>query len=304
MALLPARAAAWGSQGHRIVARIAARHLTAETRTAVVKLLQADPLDSDNCSKVASAEEKLACVSTWADYIRRDKRFTYTSSQHFVDIPIYVPEPRRHYEPERDCPRKDCIVVAVEQYKFQLANPRESLPNRALALKFLVHLIGDLHEPLHTATGWDDSNPASGQNDLGGNRKLVRWFGQSSSQFGCLNLHEVWDNGIIERRDLKEDFYAGSLDGVMTKTWVAVSQRGDTVGWVNESYRAAIDYAYGKLPLPIPIFCGVTAKWNNAYDLDYTYYNATRPVVDMQLARAGVRLAKVLNDIFTPHARS
>src|SRR5438128_12291629 len=96
--LLPFQLSAWGRKGHHVVARIAFNHLSEKSKTAIATLLQADQNDKEHCGQQASLADKFACISTWADAVRRDTGFTHTASNHFVNIPIFVPTAQRHYD--------------------------------------------------------------------------------------------------------------------------------------------------------------------------------------------------------------
>ena len=247
---LPLQTEAWGPEGHRIVALIAEDHLSSKARQEIKKLLKGTPIDS---------------VAKWADDIRGLRPETY--NWHFVDIPIN----KRTYKPTRDCKctrRGDCVIEAIEQLKVILADTTEKAAQRAEALKFIVHFVGDLHQPLHCADN----------NDRGGNDVKVQFFGESS------NLHKVWDSGIIEKTGVKDSAYAAKLNAALASENLNKLESGTVVNWALESHKAAVVYAYGKKP------------GNNM--LDSTYFNQARPIVDTQLMKAGVRLARVINEAF------
>jgi len=323
--LLPARAGAWGREGHRVIARIAVSHLTAKTKAAIGELLQADPDDREMCSQQTSLDEKMACVSTWADVVKRDLQFACTASLHFVNIPIYAPPPQRRYDARRDCANGDCVVGAIDHYRPILTDTTKRASERALALKFIVHFIGDLHQPLHTAKDHDlDARNTENHNrfrdsgDRGGNLKLVTWLGEPANQFGCWNLHAVWDDGIIDQIHADETALANALDGALDPQKIAGLQRGTLVDWVNEAFGLAIGNAY-HLPnhqgndkvceVPggdkrdcdkySPQTCRIS-EVHYRYHLGKDYFSQNLPAVKAQLTGAGVRLAKFLNDIFDP----
>jgi hypothetical protein len=155
---------AWGSEGHRIVAEIAEQYLEPETAHQIRDLLAIENTSG------------LADVANWADQIRQQRRDT--ASWHFVDIPINA----AGYDATRDCPRNDCVVAKTDEFVAQLRD--RSLPARPRleALKFVVHFIGDIHQPLHAADN----------GDRGGNEIHVRYPRRKT------NLHAVWDSGILE----------------------------------------------------------------------------------------------------------
>ena len=151
-------------------------------------------------SDLLNEDETLASVATFADEIRNSR--PDTRQFHFVDIPKDASD----YVPSRDCKpsdQGDCVVAAIERFRAELADPNESRGRRRLALKFLVHLIGDMHQPLHCA---DDD-------DRGGNDVKVPWFGRSGKG---INLHSVWDRLIIEEAGLEEAEFAEALEEDIT----------------------------------------------------------------------------------------
>lgn len=238
------RALAWGAKGHQVIARVATERLSSRARKATAELLKGASLES---------------VAAWADQVKS------TASAHFISIPL----DHNDYNPKADC-TGDCLITAIERNIAVLKDVNEPAAKRAEALKYVVHLIGDLHQPLH----------CSDNNDANGNQVRVTFFNQPT------NLHSVWDTSIIEREKLPAAAYASQLvEGMNAQKSANQSGnyylRGTTIDWALESHRLA----------------------RNAYDLgDKTlgedYYNSNKPIVDAQLFKAGIRLAKVLNDIF------
>jgi hypothetical protein len=275
--LLPAAAHAWGDRGHVVAAHIAGRLLTPAARQQVAELLPPG--------------ESLVSVATWADGIRGSSQSPgirpETARWHFVDIPL-----GKAYDPARDCvetPNGSCIVAAIAAFQDVLARKRPGyyINSRYEAVKFLVHLVADLHQPLHSAT--DD--------DFGGNLKKVLWLDGSA-----WNLHSVWDEAILaesmRRRHIVDPVrYAERLLAELTE-----GERGEarpapsalptlvprTVieRWVNDANALAVR-AYADI--------GVRDA-EGRFTLGETYYEGHRKDVDDQLRRAGVRLARILNE--------
>jgi hypothetical protein len=239
LSLLPGQTLAWNAKGHRIIARLAWEQLDAQTKNEVVKLLGNSNSDDD----------PLTAVATWADDI--SVKSPASRKWHVVEIPANVSS----YSPSRDCPGKNCLVERINIYRYQLQNG--SRAERVEALKYLVHLIGDLHQPLHCYE----------KGDFGGNKVSVTFFGQST------NLHKVWDGDIIDWTGLNEADYVKKLK----QSRLPVAQNWVTE-WVNESHMLA----------PTAYNFGRDGK------LGTLYYKTMLPVVDTQLARGGVRLAHVL----------
>lgn len=261
---------AWGPEGHAMVADIAQQHLTAGASAEVASLLQQEGLT------------RLDEISSWADGNR--KELPHTGGWHYVDIPLHA----QSYVASRDCRQGNCVVSKLEHYSKVLADKSASAPARLEALKWVVHLVGDIHQPLH----------AEDNDDKGGNTVQVQFFGRGT------NLHSVWDGRVIRHAlDLhpgpnytfdhalvQQD--AMKLDGEVTdaqrKAWapsISLSNLGrDAIGWANESHLLAQNVAYTDLGKPSG------EAWSMRYQAK------AWPVVKTRLQQAGVRLAAVLND--------
>jgi hypothetical protein len=256
-----AHALAWGGQGHRLVALLAAERLTPVAHRNVVWLI---------------GPESLADVSSWADqYLVGNYQTFYW---HFLNIP---PE-ATSYDRDRDCPRqpgvgadtrgdrwRDCAVDRILYNKERLADTTLDRADRAIALKFLVHFVGDLHQPFH-ALGVGH----------GGNDVKVSVFGAETCGNNPCNLHGVWDSALIAHRNLDDAQYMAALDEAIPKN-----------GWNNLPLGAPIDWAMQSHDL------GKTALLPPGGNADEAYYRAQISVVDQRLALAGIRLAAALNQI-------
>ena len=246
----PRGTAFWYDEGHRLVARLAETRLTPRTAEAVRELL---------------GGQTLADASLWADRIRGQRR--ETGPLHFVNIPLGADR----YVPERDCPHGQCIIAAIARDRRILADTAASPAARAEALRFLVHFIGDLHQPLHVAN----------DGDRGGNERPVSFLGAAR------NLHEVWDGELIEASGLDESQYYDRLRRLMDSLDLGSLERGTVTDWAMEGHRIAAAHAYS-LPR------------NGA--IDPAYVQANLPLVDRALVAAGVRLAAVLNEALAGYA--
>lgn len=265
---------AWTPQGHRLVALLARNHLTPAARQNVSWLL---------------GNASLAEVAVWADqYLEGNNQ---TSLWHYVNMPLDA----TRYDRDRACPRqpgvlaggrgdrwRDCAVDRILYNQERLANPLLDRADRAIALKFLVHLIGDLHQPFH-AMGLE----------RGGNGIVVSAFGSTTcanddgTPYPC-NLHGVWDTALIAHRRLNDQQYREELERqIKQHGWDAVAT-GSPAEWAMESNALA---KAALLPLQ-----GV---------VDEAYYRAKIAVVDERLALGGLRLAAWLNRSLThpPRAR-
>jgi hypothetical protein len=249
---------AWGQEGHSIIAEIAQRRVSASTLDKIGKLLSAES---------GSNAVSLASVASWADDYKFEPAGKDTSPWHFVNIP----DDQSAYNQARDC-SKGCIVSAIDQSRDTLANCSATPDNRRTALKMLVHLVGDIHQPLHAT---DRTDAYTRKDDHGGNDIPVTFFGKAA------NLHEVWDTGII----MRTVFAWGSYVTRLETSWfpgrdLSSLTGGSTVDWANESHQLAHDVAY------------------DAPDdgtLGTKYLAKASPVVERQLAVAGVRLARILD---------
>ncbi len=234
---------AWFELGHRLVADIAQSRLSSHAAGAIRDLL---------------AGQSMADASVWADQIRGQRR--NTSALHFVNIPLLATT----YNPVRDCPAGRCIIVACDSFARVLANPHAARLERAEALRFLLHLVADLHQPLHVADN----------KDRGGNLTQVRL-----SEAGS-NLHKVWDGQMLERLRLGESAHMDRLRQRMATLTLEQFEGGTTVDWAMEGHALARRLAYNTLP---------------GQQLENDYVQAGLEASDLALIKAGVRLAAMLN---------
>jgi hypothetical protein len=263
VAAFPPNAWGWGKEGHQIVGFIAELHLTPRARAAVDELLGPNARISDEA------------VSNWADMARNQVQAT--GPWHYVDIPVELGT----YNRKRDCKNGDCVVQRIEIFRGVLANKSLRPAERQQALKFLVHLVADMHQPLHCAERRD----STGKPDRGGNDCNVIVLDEPAAT----NLHRVWDSNLLVRRLAQTTLadYATQLNGQITADQKAAWQNGRTRAWANESAKVAIEHVYA----------GVAAE-GPATHLDQTYVSNGQRVIDEQLSKAGIRLAKILNEVF------
>jgi len=248
MLVVASNALGWGQEGHRVVATIAESHLTMKTRERVRQILGL---------KVSLAE-----VSTWADEIRSSR--PETAPWHYIDIPLNVSA----IDAARDCPNGDCITVAIDRFVAVFRDDASTPEAKEEALKFVVHFVADLHQPLHCA---DD-------HDRGGNDVRVTFYGEKA------NLHTVWDTLLIERIDPDPENYANRLDADLTDSNIRAFTEGTAEDWALESHAVAQKLVYGALPP------------GGGLDLGTDYFQAAARATDLQLQKAGIRLAFILNE--------
>lgn len=265
LSLLAGPALAWGPLGHEVVGELAQRQLDPAARAEVARLLRAE--------RGAS----LRSIAAWPDQLQDDPTrsalWRATRSQHYVNFR----GPDCAYVPPRDCRDGQCIIAGLAQQVAILGDRTRSDAVRLQALKFVVHFVGDIHQPLHA--GYRD--------DKGGNLYQVQFDGRGS------NLHRVWDSGLLSRRGLDAVAYANRLD---TRAQVTPPLGGALgtdryVQWAQES-------------------CRLTAQpgfYPAGHRIDQAYVDAELPLAESRLRLAGQRLAMVLNrtlgrDLHSPRA--
>lgn len=256
--LFSASSFAWGPEGHRIVGDLAEERLTPTARLHVKELL---------------GNDDLAAVAVWADDVRHDRPESY--GWHFVDIPKDVEafsEPRDCFRPDDKHPytqqdHHNCVVDRITMFEQVLADRNAARPDRIEALKFLVHFVGDVHQPMHAM------GEARGGNDI-----HVSEFGSPQcGKYPC-NLHFVWDMGLIEHTGLSEQQYVARLDELIASRKLTVQADGTPEQWANESFVLA-----------------KKAWLNDGETVDESYYENEIGVVNRRLALAGLRLARMIN---------
>lgn len=240
-------AAAWDVVGHRIAAAVADRLLTPDALPVVRELL------------VAEGAATLADVSNWADTVRAAR--PETAGWHFVAIPFAATA----YDPQRDCPGGNCLVARIDQLRLLLADRKAEPKLRGEALKWLVHLVADLHQPLRCIDNGDRA----------GSELKIRFFGRPT------NLLRIWDSSILERLG-RPDRIEARLVETVTRDDARLWSDGSVADWAMETHDLARRVAYAPLPRDNP-------------DLGQNYFGPASEAVQHQLLRAGVRIAAVIN---------
>ncbi len=236
----------WGVEGHALIVRIAEAQLTARARGQIALIL--------------GPGRTLVSVASWADEVRRSR--PETGPWHYVDIPIQ----RAHLDMARDCPKSECVIARIEDFEKVVANQSAPAVERREALMFLIHFIGDMHQPLH----------ASDNQDKGGNNVQVQLADRR------LNLHSLWDTALLARMGSENELAAA---------WTADSEKhfkkwskGSVEDWAEQSHKAAQKVTYGKLPAGTPALVGAA------------YEKPADALIRLQIEKAGARLARVLNE--------
>lgn len=241
---------AWGPEGHRLVAQMAQEMLTPEAAARVQATL--------------APGETIAALASWADEVRKTRKDT--STWHYVNIQIAD----SGLDMKRDCPAEGCIVSKIEQFRKEWRDPSLPLERRREALLFLVHFVGDMHQPLH----------CSDNHDEGGNKLTVEFAGAP------MNLHRVWDSGLLGHMPAEIQLL-GTLEHAITPEERANWSRGTVESWAEESFEAARQVVYADLP---------QAAAHGTPRLVDAYQRGAAAVIEFQLEKAAVRLAAILNE--------
>ncbi len=235
---------AWGPIGHRVVGEIAQQRLKPEVAKKVSEILE---------------KRTLPDVANWADLIRSDPAWKKASPWHYVSI-----EDSKKYKDIAPVKEGD-VIWAVEHFSEVLKNKKSTPKDLREAISFLVHFIGDLHQPLHVGR----------KADLGGNTISLKWFGKKT------NLHEIWDEKIIELEQLSYTEYAAFLERSIeiNKSW----EKDPLMTWIAESQALR------------PLVYDFPAKPARYWEYEYRF--KTHKILNERLMQAGIRLASVLNEI-------
>jgi len=241
---LAIQASSWGLTGHRVVGEIAEQYLTKKASKEIKKIL---------------GTESLADVANWMDFIKSASSYDYMGPWHYCTIPDGKTYAQAGTPEEKD------IIWALDKFKLDLISDTTSLETKQIALKSIVHLVGDIHQPLHVGNG----------KDRGGNDVKIKYFWENS------NLHRVWDSGMIDRQNLSYTEWVEKINH-LSKTQVEAWQNDDVLAWAAES-----------MALRNSVY-----SIDNETNLTYRYEYDHLAQVERRLLQAGVRLAGVLNEIY------
>jgi hypothetical protein len=305
--LLAGSAFGWGCQGHQIAALIARAHLTPAASAAVDRLLRENPIDTSlfRFCKDRPADP-MADAATWADDQRTVDKSTET--WHYIDIPLAV---HAGSVPEREtmkwCAQSaaggaGCIVSALDDQWAILRDASRPAAARAQALRYVIHFAGDIAQPLH----------ASDNHDQGGNCTSIAFFAEPKLR----NLHAIWDTQFIERAldadHLTQPQYARKLDERFAGDWAEWGEsKANFLAWAWDSHGIAESVVYSDLKPAIPVEPAAAGEADkDACDIERanvsalhisvgeTYAAEALPMIEQQLAKAGYRLAGMLNSVF------
>ena len=237
----------WGDKGHEIVAYVAEARLSGRARKQIDDIL--------------AGKSSLAEAATWPDRVGRT--ISDVIPLHFIGIAGGA----KSYDRERDCPQRNCAVEAVSWYLKVLTSEDAPMNLRRIALRYIVHLVGDIHQPLH----------AGHKEDRGGNTIMVRFNGREE------NLHILWDIVFLEAEGGSSQDAARRLNEAITRKEILAWQKGTAADWAVESHLIAESVAY-RLP--------------ETGEISEDYTSKAISVIHQRLKQAGVRLACALNKAF------
>ena len=243
-----AEASAWGVTGHRVVAEIAENHLTNRAKRKLKKLI---------------GKQKLAYWANWPDNVRNSPEWKNTSTWHYVNIPPQ--ETKEQFIEQLKNNNKPNIYTAIQNVRGVIVDKNTPDADREIYLRFLVHFLGDMMQPMHTGR----------EEDLGGNLIKIQFFKKDT------NLHSLWDSGLIDNTKYSYTEYARVLD-VKSKEEIKQIQSGSLEDWLYESHQAANQ-----------LYASVKPGENYSYDYQEQY----KDLLERQLLHAGLRLAKILNEV-------
>ena len=268
LVLLPSGASAYWEFGHETVAAIAWKQVEAPTRARIRRLIAHAPELATPSCPIRTIEE----ASVWADCVKPGERFSYAYSWHFQNIDICKP-----FDIKSNCLFGNCVSAQITRNAKLLADRSVPARERLQALAFLVHFVGDLHQPLH----------AGDRNDLGGNRVNAR-YGEAG---GRINLHMIWDGYLAERAITTPEAGAtGLLNEVPPAERHAVAS-GTVEDWSRENWEVARDHVYAPVSGGDPC-----ANRPERVALDQARIEEAIPVLRRQVVHGGLRLARLLDE--------
>ena len=240
---------AWGPMGHRIVGEIAETRLLPEVKTEIRENFNI---------------KKLSDVANWADTVRKKRS---QSPWHYCNIKVS----EWAYDKNRDCPEGSCVVEKIREFTRALLEERLSPAKRKEALMYLIHFVGDVHQPLHLGNA----------RDRGGNKIRVNFKGRST------NLHALWDGKLIQLGGKSLVQYSRNLSLRTTASESKKWNSSKVIEWANESRALALNHAY---------LLDRSPKGR----LSKKYIEKSREIIELRLSQAGVRLAGLLNRLLSP----
>jgi S1/P1 Nuclease len=242
----------WGVTGHRSIGKIAENHLTPLAKAGVRALL---------------GNETLADVSTWPDEVRSQPEYRHTAPWHYLNLPLGLSY--ADFQTRVQGITQENVYSALLKQEQVLGSSTSSRQEKIEALKYIVHFVGDLHQPMHV----------SREEDKGGNTIQVNYEGQGT------NLHALWDSKLIDHQGLTYEQMAEKYDQGVSAAQVKAWQSDPLIKWIWESYE-----------ISSKLYAEIDALNNRT--IDDSYYQAHIGIIRERIEEAGVRLAGVLNQIF------
>lgn len=242
----------WGVTGHRTVGRIAENHLSANAKAAVKELL---------------GHVSLADVSTWADEVRNQPEYRHTAPWHFLNLPLGLSYPE--FEKQVEGMSQENVYSALLNQEHILSDKTTTREQKTEALKFIVHFVGDLHQPMHVSRA----------EDKGGNTIQLNYGGTGT------NLHSLWDTKLLEHQGLTYEQLADQYDHASPEQ-IRQWQSDPLIKWIWESYE-----------ISSRLYVEIDAMKDRT--IDDSYYQAHIAIIRDRIEKAGIRLAGVLNQLFS-----
>lgn len=246
---IPFQSMAWGMLGHRVVAHVAESYLTKKASREVKNIL---------------GNESMAMASNWADFIKSEPTYDYLGNWHYINLPAGMSTEQLHNHLQNDTTTN--AYTRINFLSSELKNKALNQEKKVMYLKILIHLVGDIHQPMHTGR----------VEDLGGNKVQLKWFGQNT------NLHRVWDSDLIDYQNLSYTEYAQSIN-FLDKNRLHSLQQETASQWVIDSYK-----------ISEKLYSGVKADEKLSYRYIYDHID----IANQQMLKGGVHLAALLNEIF------
>ncbi len=241
----------WGVTGHRTVANIALNHLTPKAKAAVAELL---------------GSQTMADASTWADEVRSEPAYRNTAPEHFINVELGLSHDA-FVQAVKNMPQTN-VYKALQDNVAALGDTKSTASQKTEALKFIIHFVGDMHQPMHVSSA----------EDKGGNTIQIRYDGKGT------NLHSLWDSKLLEHGGLSDQQLAAQYDH-LTQQQITAWQKTPVIDWAWESYQYSTQlYADAAKP--------------DGNMVDDAYYKKYIPVIQQRLEQAGIRLAGLLNEVF------
>ncbi len=247
--LAPLTSFCWGVTGHRVIAEIAQNHLSKRSKKELKKII---------------GRENLAMWANWPDFIKSDTTHTWdkASKWHYVNLPDNLS--KDEFISKLQSSTGENLYTQIKAMVAQLRDESLSRETRQIALRFLIHFVGDLHQPLHVGR----------EEDQGGNKISVTWFDKPT------NLHSVWDVSLVDFQQYSYTEYAKVLD-IVAEEEVETWQQSSLEEWFYESYSLAHK-----------VYTSVPADGKLGYKYNYIFQQD----LDRQLLKGGVRLARLINE--------